>query len=164
MLFLMKTKQTLSCRLKCIKTRKHNNEILKKSFITTEEEIVALPFHRAVCIGCTIVKSHCLHYSSQHFQILGWNLVRNWHKCTHLQPTMSIWNCWEQTANQSTNVSWALFQMTSLKHYVSMETRFVALDNCWVLTVCSCQWSAVINWRATYETNFCKKRSNVSYN
>ena len=60
------------------------------SVISTEIEVVAVPFHRAVCIGCTIVKRHFFAlFASQHFQILGRILPR---KLTQM---------YKRTSNQS---------------------------------------------------------------
>ena len=77
MLFSTKVKQTLLRMLKMYKNMKTQKWlILKNSVIATEIEIVAQPFHRADCIGCTFLKRHFLHYSLKHFQILGRNLPK----------------------------------------------------------------------------------------
>ena len=129
MLFSTKKEQILPCMLK-------TQRIKKNSATVTEIEIATLFFHIALSIGFIVMKTFF-------FCFVRHNIFKKGEICPEIdtnvqanfQPTVSIWNRFVQTVNQSTNVSHALFQTASIKQDVSMETSSVSPDNIQVLAV-----------------------------
>ena len=125
------------------------------SVIATEIEIVALPFHRAVCIGCTIVKRHFLRYSSQNFKILGRNLTR---KLTRMNKRISNrprrFEISPSKLSTKVPMFCALyFRWRQWNGMFPMETSFVALDNSGVLTVKLGRETSLVSYSADKRSN-----------
>ena len=146
--FRRKRNKLLRSMLKMYKNTKTQQWLILKSFIiATEIEIVALPFHRAVCIGCTVVKSH--------FKMLGWNLPR---KLTQMYKHISNQLRQFEIAASKLSIKVPMFRVLYFRWrqwntMFPMETSFATLklDSSRVLTVnLGCETSL-----AAYSTDKC---------